>query len=54
MSGMSFPTKDNLCTRFATELILRRTPTTGIDISIRPGLERTEEEKKMLMGSSPF
>ncbi|KAH6632202.1 P-loop containing nucleoside triphosphate hydrolase protein [Chaetomium tenue] len=49
ISGMSFPTKDNLCTRFATELILRRTPTTGIDISIVPGSERTEEEKKTLM-----
>jgi len=24
ISGMSFPAKDNLCTRFATELILRR------------------------------
>ena len=24
ISGVSFPTKDNLCTRFATELILRR------------------------------
>ncbi|KAK3294434.1 P-loop containing nucleoside triphosphate hydrolase protein [Chaetomium fimeti] len=50
ISGMSFPAKDNLCTRFATELILRRTPTTGIDISIRPGSERTEEEKKTLTG----
>ncbi|KAH6856208.1 P-loop containing nucleoside triphosphate hydrolase protein [Chaetomium sp. MPI-CAGE-AT-0009] len=50
ISGMSFPAKDNLCTRFATELILRRTPTPGIDISIRPGSERTEEEKKTLMG----
>lgn len=49
ISGMSFPTKDKLCTRFATELILRRTPTTGIDISIVPGSERTEEEKKTLM-----
>jgi hypothetical protein len=45
ISGMSFPTKDNLCTRFATELILRRKPTTGIDISISPGSERGEEEK---------
>jgi hypothetical protein len=45
ISGMSFPTKDNLCTRFATELILRRKPTTGIDISISPGSERREEEK---------
>ncbi|KAG6087030.1 hypothetical protein E4U30_000760 [Claviceps sp. LM220 group G6] len=24
ISGMSFPSKDNLCTRFATELILRQ------------------------------
>jgi GTPase SAR1 family protein len=48
ISGMSFPAKDNLCTRFATELILRRTPTPGIDISICPGSERTEEEKAKL------
>ncbi|KAK4150063.1 hypothetical protein C8A00DRAFT_46461 [Chaetomidium leptoderma] len=48
ISGMSFPTKDNLCTRFATELVLRRTPTTGIDISICPGAERTEDEKAKL------
>ncbi|KAG7287492.1 hypothetical protein NEMBOFW57_007004 [Staphylotrichum longicolle] len=48
ISGMSFPTKDNLCTRFATELILRRTPTTGIDTSISPGSERSEAEKAKL------
>ncbi len=48
ISGMSFPTKDNLCTRFATEVILRRTPTSGIDIRIIPGLERNEEEKAKL------
>ncbi|KAI1159503.1 P-loop containing nucleoside triphosphate hydrolase protein [Nemania serpens] len=29
ISGLSFPTKDNLCTRFATELILRRSPESG-------------------------
>src|SRR5437764_9960847 len=29
ISGMAFPTKDNLCTRFATELVLRRDATTG-------------------------
>jgi hypothetical protein len=46
ISGLSFPAKDNLCTRFATELILRRAPTTGIEISINPGLERTEAEKE--------
>ena len=27
ISGVAFPTKDNLCTCFATELILRRIPT---------------------------
>ncbi|KAK4145971.1 uncharacterized protein C8A04DRAFT_10188 [Dichotomopilus funicola] len=48
ISGMSFPTKDNLCTRFATELILRRSPKTGVAISIRPGADRTDEEKKKL------
>ncbi len=29
VSGVRFPTKDNLCTRFATELILRRGSTTN-------------------------
>ncbi|KAJ2998138.1 hypothetical protein NUW58_g419 [Xylaria curta] len=49
ISGFSFPTKDNLCTRFATELILRRNPTGGhVEISILPGHERTEEEKTKL------
>lgn len=48
ISGMSFPAKDNLCTRFATELILRRAPEAGIDISICPGSGRTEKEKSAL------
>ena len=37
ISGMSFPTKDNLCTRFATELILRRSPSVSVNIHINPG-----------------
>ncbi|SPQ20272.1 d2ff7535-15ba-4b15-bbe1-66474a22c4e8 [Thermothielavioides terrestris] len=48
ISGMSFPAKDNLCTRFATELILRRTPAPGVDISIIPGSERSGGEKAKL------
>ena len=50
ISGMSFPAKDNLCTRFATELILRRVPKDedDVDICIIPGAERTEEEKEAL------
>jgi len=37
VSGVKFPSKDNLCTRFATELILRRGPEAPIKISIVPG-----------------
>ncbi|KAK3078182.1 hypothetical protein LTS18_008230 [Coniosporium uncinatum] len=49
ISGMSFPTKDNLCTRFATELVLRRDATPRVTISILPGLERAAEERERLM-----
>ncbi|KAF2034799.1 hypothetical protein EK21DRAFT_55853 [Setomelanomma holmii] len=52
ISGMSFPTKDNLCTRFATELILRRNPTVGVKVHINPGPDRSEEEKKRLRAFS--
>jgi hypothetical protein len=45
---MSFPTKDNLCTRFATELILRRSPSVGVDVHINPGPDRSSDEKKRL------
>lgn len=48
ISGLSFPTKDNLCTRFATELILRRNSESAIHISIVPGADRSEQEKKAL------
>ncbi|KAF2795082.1 hypothetical protein K505DRAFT_360520 [Melanomma pulvis-pyrius CBS 109.77] len=48
ISGMSFPTKDNLCTRFATELVLRRDLTARVKASIRPGPERSVEEIERL------
>ncbi|KAI1770234.1 P-loop containing nucleoside triphosphate hydrolase protein [Hypoxylon cercidicola] len=51
ISGMSFPTKDSLCTRFATELILRRTDEHSgerCNVSISPGTDRTAEEKARL------
>ncbi|KAK2067303.1 hypothetical protein P8C59_001056 [Phyllachora maydis] len=48
ISGLSFPTKDNLCTRFATELILRRSPGSSIKICILPGHDRSESEKAAL------
>ncbi|KAF2174753.1 hypothetical protein K469DRAFT_770488, partial [Zopfia rhizophila CBS 207.26] len=48
ISGMSFPTKDNLCTRFATELVLRRDATPGVKVSINPGPERSVDERERL------
>lgn len=48
ISGMSFPTKDNLCTRFATELVLRHEKAPGIKVSITPGPERSADEQNRL------
>ncbi|KAK9771410.1 putative Zn(2)-C6 fungal-type domain-containing protein [Seiridium cardinale] len=48
ISGVDFPTKDGLCTRFATELILRRSDNEEIRIYIIPGPTRTEKEKAKL------
>jgi GTP-binding protein EngB required for normal cell division len=50
VSGVRFPSKDNLCTRFATELILRRGPVAPIKIRIVPSSQecRTEEEMEEL------
>jgi len=45
---MSFPTKDNLCTRFATELILRRSSFVDVKAHICPGPDRSDDEKKRL------
>jgi GTP-binding protein EngB required for normal cell division len=51
ISGVLFPCKDNLCTRFATELILRRGAVAPIRIRIVPGSEenRTEADKEKLL-----
>jgi hypothetical protein len=46
--GLRFPTKDNLCTRFATELILRRGPETGVTVTIVPGDQQTGSERQKL------
>jgi GTP-binding protein EngB required for normal cell division len=51
ISGVMFPSKDNLCTRFATELILRRGSVAPIKIRIVPGQEedRSEADKEKLL-----
>lgn len=48
VSGVSFPMRENLCTRFATELILRRGKVPSATAAIIPGPERPEHEKKKL------
>jgi hypothetical protein len=53
ISGMQFPTKDGLCTRFATELVLRRGPETAPKVSISPGDSRFDEMKDSLEGWQP-
>lgn len=50
ISGVSFPVKSNLCTRFPTELILRKAPGTSVKVRIVPHHSRSEEEKKSLSG----
>ncbi|KAH8678563.1 P-loop containing nucleoside triphosphate hydrolase protein [Tricladium varicosporioides] len=40
ISGVPFPRKDNLCTRFATEVILRRASVSEIRVSLVPGKSR--------------
>ncbi|KAG6266920.1 hypothetical protein E4U48_005272 [Claviceps purpurea] len=48
ISGMSFPSKDNLCTRFATELVLRRHDSQAIKVSIIPGPDCSAEDRERL------
>ncbi len=48
ISGVSFPTKSNLCTRFPTELVLRKTAHIGVSVSIVPHHSRSESEQLSL------
>lgn len=50
ISGISFPTKDNLCTRFATEVILRKAAAVSISVAIVPSQTRSEDECNRLLG----
>ena len=51
--GIRFPIKDNLCTRFVTELILRRGPTSNVAVNIIPGKDRSDQERQTLLGFQP-
>ncbi len=49
ISRVQFPTKENLCIRFATKLILRKNSTTNATIAIILGAKRSNEEKEKLL-----
>lgn len=48
ITEIPFPRKENLCTHFATEIILRRAPTTSISTKIIPDKVRPSTDKKRL------
>ncbi|RMY82913.1 hypothetical protein D0861_07662 [Hortaea werneckii] len=50
ITEIPFPRKENLCTRFATEIILRRAPQVAISTKIIPDKVRPGAEKKRLEG----
>lgn len=49
ISGIPFPTKDNLCTRFATEVVLRHANDSSVLVAIVPGLNRSIEDQERLL-----
>ncbi|KAJ5312687.1 hypothetical protein N7508_003517 [Penicillium antarcticum] len=46
ISRVRFPVKSNVCTRFPTEVVLRRRPTSRFKVSIEPGSLRTTSETR--------
>lgn len=48
ISGVPFPVKSNLCTRFPTELVLRRAPQVDVSVSIVTHQSRPDKEKQDL------
>ncbi|RHZ43794.1 putative dynamin GTPase [Aspergillus thermomutatus] len=52
ISRVRFPAKSNVCTRFATEVILRRSAASSkIKVSIEPGPSRTDEQERRRLRS---
>ena len=48
LSGIAFPTAEGLCTRFATELILRRGDKPEFKVHIQPGAGRSSQDRQRL------
>ncbi|GFF97114.1 interferon-induced GTP-binding protein Mx [Aspergillus udagawae] len=54
ISRVRFPAKSNVCTRFATEVILRRNPSSKIKVSIEPGPSRADEQERQRLRSFAY
>jgi hypothetical protein len=52
ITEIPFPQKENLCTRFATEISMRRGTEHRVNCKINPSEGRTEEEKQELRAFS--
>ncbi|KAJ6286253.1 P-loop containing nucleoside triphosphate hydrolase protein [Bipolaris maydis] len=50
ITEIPFPRKENLCTRFATDIILRRSPASTSTVTITPDKLRPESEQAKLKG----
>ena len=48
ISGLKFPAEDDTCTRFATELILRRASETALKATIQPDNGRPSKDKEVI------
>lgn len=48
ITGIPFPRKENLCTRFATEIVLRRSNSSSISTNITPDKTRPSDEIEKL------
>ncbi|KAL2284827.1 hypothetical protein FJTKL_08656 [Diaporthe vaccinii] len=52
LTEIPFPRNDNLCTRFATEISLRREPTSSLDLRIIPDKNRPKHEQDKIKSFS--
>lgn len=50
ITGIPFPRKENLCTRFATQIVLRRASTISVSVNIIPDSTRPAIEQERLTG----
>jgi hypothetical protein len=50
LTEIPFPRNDNLCTRFATEIILRRGPNNSLTIKVIPDNQRPTNEQTSIKG----